>query len=126
MPVGLTQISPPGPLSQIFSYLYEDTVHPSRAGELLLADLLINYLATAEAHIHYSEKAEPRPTPRPMFQASNRVPLIRCYGVELDVAAWANTSDSAFEIGIEAGASGEAMKVTRCGHGGGMRPAGRK
>ena len=46
----------------MISQTYNDNVHPSKLGQLLLADLMVRYLAKAQAHVESNpgEKFEPR------------------------------------------------------------------
>ncbi|GAX79370.1 hypothetical protein CEUSTIGMA_g6812.t1 [Chlamydomonas eustigma] len=106
---------------QVLPAVYEDTLNPSRGGELLLADLLVSQIVEAQLYLklHQEEEDSTSPVdstavmPAPLRGARNKVPLIRCYGVELIVEATSATTDSSHEIGVEAGAGGMLMKVLR-------------
>ncbi|GAX84039.1 hypothetical protein CEUSTIGMA_g11463.t1 [Chlamydomonas eustigma] len=93
---------------QVFTSLFLDQIHPTLVGELLLADLLVNYLAGAMAHftlqndeatatrtqshgavqevtssqVFSSQQA--RELPLPLHAASLYIPVMRCFGTNGD------------------------------------------
>ena len=78
---------------QVFATVFRDPTHPNRHGEVLLADLLVNYLAGAHKHFHSKQKRAastlshddyPREHPgiTPLNPRSLMVPWMRCFGTK--------------------------------------------
>ena len=73
---------------QVFAAVYKDLVHPSTGGEVLLADLLVNYLVGAQEHYHSEQKQQasnfslhnPHHGVAPLDPRSLTVPRMRCFG----------------------------------------------
>ena len=104
---------------EVFAAVYDDPIHPNHGGQVLLADLLVNYLDGALEHFHSNGQQQAatgagqsiisrhgRETPAehggiapiaplivPMNNNSVKVPLMQCYGQMIAVVAPLNEED---------------------------------
>ncbi len=99
---------------EFFSLLYQDEVHPSKVGSLLLADMLVDHLVRAKAALEQKQIGGAswvsRRLPQPMHQQSITTPVLRCFGVFSDSA-----DDDLMRMNFPGRTSSAAMNVTRCG-----------
>ena len=109
---------------QVYSAVYQDLVHPNRGGEMLIADLLVNYLAGAQEHFHSKQKgataeaaASLLRSVAPLDPRSLMVPWMRCYGMMQETFGEDAASHDKKATGIDvAKAEGWAYVETDEGH----------